>query len=196
MLDLEDSLLSLIVYHVGTVPWLPCLLSYIWASAWDFQQFDILTSVDSDKPLQPPFRLRNSKWCSVSSLTIIVYSSDQQRLWSDCAYAQADLRLCWSHIPHCWKSHALAHIGCMIKKTVNSRIILTVSTYTLQKPRRDCTNLSAQSYLTRIKFQILFSKRLWCKYFSVVWSTAPGQILGTESLLWPHLSLDGAVSVW
>ena len=19
--------------------------------------------------------------------------------------AQADLRLCWSHIPHCWKSH-------------------------------------------------------------------------------------------
>ena len=25
-------------------------------------------------------------------------------------YAQADLRLCWSHIPHCWKSHALAHM--------------------------------------------------------------------------------------
>ena len=24
-------------------------------------------------------------------------------------YAQADLRLCWLHIPHCWKSHALAH---------------------------------------------------------------------------------------
>ena len=23
---------------------------------------------------------------------------------------QADLRLCWSHIPHCWKPHALAHI--------------------------------------------------------------------------------------
>ena len=22
-------------------------------------------------------------------------------------YAQADLRLCWSHIPHFWKSHAL-----------------------------------------------------------------------------------------
>ena len=21
---------------------------------------------------------------------------------------QADLRLCWSHKPHCWKSHALA----------------------------------------------------------------------------------------
>ena len=57
-----------------------------------------------------PFKLRNSKWCSVSSLTIIEYSSDQQRLSSDCPYAQADLRLCWSHIPHCWKFHALAQL--------------------------------------------------------------------------------------
>ena len=78
---------------------------------WDFQQFAILTSVDSDEPLQPAFKLRNSKWCSVSSWTIIEYSSDLQRLWSDCAYAQADLRLCWSHIPHCWKSHALAQFS-------------------------------------------------------------------------------------
>ena len=23
---------------------------------------------------------------------------------------QTDLRLCWSHIPHCWKYHALAQI--------------------------------------------------------------------------------------
>ena len=81
-----------------------------WAATWDFQRFDILTCVDSEEPLQPPSKLRNSKWCSVSSLTIIEYSSDKQRLWSDCAYAQADLRLCWSHIPHCWKSHALAQI--------------------------------------------------------------------------------------
>ena len=32
-------------------------------------------------------------------------------LRSDCAYVQADLRLCWLHIPHCWKSHALAHMN-------------------------------------------------------------------------------------
>ena len=62
------------------------------------------------RALQPPFRLRNSKWCSVSSLTFIEYSSDKQRLWSVCAYAQADLRLCWSHIPHCWKSHIAAQM--------------------------------------------------------------------------------------
>ena len=59
----------------------------------DFQQCDILTSVDSDEPVKPPFKLRNSKWSSVSSLTLIEYSSDKQRLRSDCAYAQADPRL-------------------------------------------------------------------------------------------------------
>ena len=42
----------------------------------DFQQCGILTSVDSDEPVQPPVKLRNSKWCSVGSLTIIEYSSD------------------------------------------------------------------------------------------------------------------------
>ena len=42
----------------------------------DFQQGGILTSVDSDKPVQPPFKLRNSKLCSVSSLSLIKYSSD------------------------------------------------------------------------------------------------------------------------
>ena len=129
----------------------------IWDTTCDFQQCCILTCVGSNEPLQPPFKLRNSKWGSVRSLTIKNskwvwsgnttitncrqprgtvrksrstitrhqedklskaisslffkdYSSDQQRLWSDCAYAQADLRLCWSHIPHCWKSHVAAHI--------------------------------------------------------------------------------------
>ena len=47
-----------------------------WASAWDFQQCGILTCLDSDEPLQPPVKLKNSKWCSVNSLTIIEYSSD------------------------------------------------------------------------------------------------------------------------
>ena len=55
-----------------------------WATTCDFQQCGILTSVDSDKPVQPSFKVRNSKWYSVSSLTFIEYSSDYQRLWSDC----------------------------------------------------------------------------------------------------------------
>ena len=115
-----------------------------WAAAWDFQQFEILTNVDSDEPLHPSFNLRNSKWCSVSSLTIIEYSSDQQRLWSDCAYAQADLRLCWSHIPYCWKSHALAqfiHVPCYVYlctvtpavRVVRTQIVHLLRGYIFQK---------------------------------------------------------------
>ena len=83
---------------------------YYWAATCDFQQCGIFTCVDSDKPLEPPVKLRNSKWCSVSSLTVIEYSSTKQSLWSDCAYAQADQRLCLSHIPHCRKSHVAAHM--------------------------------------------------------------------------------------
>ena len=82
----------------------------VWAVTRDFQQCGNLTSVDSDEPVQPLFKLRNLKWGLVSSLTVIEYLSGQQRLWSACAYTQAGLSLCWSHIPHCWKSHAMAHI--------------------------------------------------------------------------------------
>ena len=80
----------------------------------DFQQCGILTSVDSDEPVQPPFKLRNSKWCSVSSLTVIEYSSNKQRLCSDCM-TQADLRLCWLYIPDCWKSHVTAQMYLTLK---------------------------------------------------------------------------------
>ena len=48
----------------------------IWATTCDFQQCCILTSVDSDKPVQPPCKLRNSKGWSVSSLTLIEYLRD------------------------------------------------------------------------------------------------------------------------
>ena len=49
--------------------WTPC--PPLWIRTC--QQCGILTSVDSDEPVQPPFKLRNSKWCSVSSLTVIEY---------------------------------------------------------------------------------------------------------------------------
>ena len=42
--------------------WMDYPLFILWASAWDFQQCGILTCVDSEKPLQPHFKLRNSKW--------------------------------------------------------------------------------------------------------------------------------------
>ena len=46
----------------------------------DFQQCGILSSVDLYEPVQPPFKLRNAKCCLVSSLSVIEYSSDLQRL--------------------------------------------------------------------------------------------------------------------
>ena len=46
--------------------------TYDRAVACDFQQCGILTIVDSYEPVQPPFKLRNAKCCSVSSLTVIL----------------------------------------------------------------------------------------------------------------------------
>ena len=133
---------------------------FIWAAAWDFQQFDILTSVASDEPLQPPFKLRNSKWCSSSSLPIIEYSSDRQRLWSDCAYAQADLSLCWSHIPNCWKFHALAHLQVKHRKT--SVYMLDVYEKFLYVSARQ-HNILGEAYC----FKHLFTAKYWCLVFDI-----------------------------
>ena len=49
------------------------IIIMIITSACDFQQCGILASVNSEEHLQPPFKLRTSKWCSVRSLTIIEY---------------------------------------------------------------------------------------------------------------------------
>ena len=47
----------------------------------------ILTSVDSDEPVQPPLKLRNSKCCSISSLT------DQQQYSKTCLKWPLKIRL-------------------------------------------------------------------------------------------------------
>ena len=83
-----------------------------------------LTSVDSDELRQSTFRVRNSMWCSISSLAFIEYSSDYQRLWSDCAYAQADLKLCLSH------TRGLRLSGSVIQK---SRFIFTKEGRTIRQ---------------------------------------------------------------
>ena len=53
--------------------------------------------------MQPPVKLRNSKLCSVISLTVIEYSGDSKG-------SEVGLSLCLSHIPHCWISHDTAHM--------------------------------------------------------------------------------------
>ena len=71
--------------------WYMNVPSLLYASArsqyiinWAATQCGILTSVDSDEPVQPPFKLTNSKRCSVSSLTLRIF----MRL------AKALIRLC------------------------------------------------------------------------------------------------------
>ena len=63
-----------------------------WAATCDFQQCGILTSLDLDRPVQPPFKLRNSKVWSVSSLTAV------NRIFTRFARALIRLRVCagWS----------------------------------------------------------------------------------------------------
>ena len=59
------------------------------AKTCDFQQCRILISVDSDEHVKPPFKFRDSKRCSVSSLTLIEYAAYYcKRL------AKALIRLC------------------------------------------------------------------------------------------------------
>ena len=41
-------------------------------------------------------------------------------------YAHADLRLCWSHIPHCWKSDVAAHIVYLSEKTYSILMYLPI----------------------------------------------------------------------
>ena len=77
-----------------------------WAATHDFQQCGSLTSVGSDEPVQPPYTLRNSKWCSVSS-----FNTSRIFKQLDCAIAQVGLILWWSHIPHCWK-YAAVQVVC------------------------------------------------------------------------------------
>ena len=58
---------------------LPADCAYLhvkYARTHDFQQCGVLTSIDSDEPVQPSFKLRNSKCCSVTILTLIEYSRD------------------------------------------------------------------------------------------------------------------------
>ena len=48
-----------------------------WAVTCDFLQCGILTCVDSNEPVQPPFMLRNSKWCSTQNIQATSKGPDQ-----------------------------------------------------------------------------------------------------------------------
>ena len=55
-----------------------------------------VTSKDSDQPVHPPSMARAPVYSSLDSLEAVEGTCDQQRPWSDCTNAQADLSLHWS----------------------------------------------------------------------------------------------------
>ena len=52
-------------------------------------------------------------------------------------YAQADLRLCWLHIPRCWKSHAAAHFLLSVYQYITFVVLILfqVSQITMRERR-------------------------------------------------------------
>ena len=52
----------------------------IGAATCDFQQCDLLTSVDLNEPVQPILSLETPNDIQCCSLTLVEYSSDKQRL--------------------------------------------------------------------------------------------------------------------
>ena len=64
----------------------------------------------TDQPGHPPNLIRDLAVCSMDSWGSNVSSCRQQRLWSDCAGAQADLSLRWAHRSFCWVCHEAANI--------------------------------------------------------------------------------------
>ena len=68
-----------------------------WAAAWQNQQCGCVPSEDSDQPGHPPSLIRVSAVRMKKSWVLSYPLSEQRRLWSDWADAQADLSLRWAH---------------------------------------------------------------------------------------------------
>ena len=70
-----------------------------WAATWQNQQSGCAPSEDSDQPGHPPSLIRVLTVHMKKAWILSYPLSAQQRLWSDWADAQADLRLRWAHSP-------------------------------------------------------------------------------------------------
>ena len=86
-------------------------------------------SEDSDQPGHPPSLIRVFAICVKKAWVLSYPLSTLQRLWSDCADAQADLILCWVHLPFCWFCRVLAHM--ILSQYQVSSMILYHNNFTL-----------------------------------------------------------------
>ena len=72
-------------------------LKITWAMTCDFQQSDILTSVDSAESVQSLYKLRVYKCCSVGCSTLIKYARTRRLIWgiAGCTYHIVWNRMSW-----------------------------------------------------------------------------------------------------
>ena len=69
-----------------------------------------VTSNESYQPVHPPSIAKVLIYSLLDSSKAVERTCDQQRLWSDCADAQVDLSLRWSHKSCCRFRRALTHM--------------------------------------------------------------------------------------
>ena len=68
------------------------------------------SSKDSDQPGHLPSLIRVLTVRMEKPWGLSYPMSTQRRLWLVWVDAQADLSLCWAHMPFCWFCHVVAHI--------------------------------------------------------------------------------------
>ena len=182
----NPSLLNIVPSHANNknqcIKNIPQIVNIIQAATCHRKQCGIWTSVDSDETIQPLVKFRNSKWFSVSSFTVIKYSSDWQNLWSDCAYAQAGLRLCWSHIPHCWISHFVAQLYHLGSENKTSIFVMIYQDNQTHKDQLACVT---QVYSTL--YQAMLTKKKQCingipQIFSII--IEPRHVIANNVAFW------------
>ena len=81
---------------------------------------------DSHHPRHLPSLTRVFAVHSLGSEGPKLSSCGQQRLWSDRADAQADLSLCWAHMPFCRFCHTLAQMSSAAVIVTALRLLITL----------------------------------------------------------------------
>ena len=62
-----------------------------------------------------------------SSHGLILLQSVKEQIKVKYKHRMADLRICWSHIPHCWKSQVVAQMWVLIAYLEEQRLRLSLN---------------------------------------------------------------------
>ena len=91
-----------------------------WATSCENVFSEIFDQIDSNQPAHLQKLARILKLWIYQVYIYFCLSREQQRCWSDCADAQADLHLCCSHMAHTFP-HDLAHMALILNFHCNKQ---------------------------------------------------------------------------